>query len=235
MPRNHPLLLSLLAVFAIGYLASIVTAIRNPAVFSRSLGQEDGPLEYLTAVFLFWAGLILFRLGWRLRGRLPAYAVALTFLYGLIYLFVAGEEISWGQRIFGWASGDYFVENNVQGETNLHNLVIGDHHLASTLFGNWLSPVLLLYLLVLPMLWRRAEWVRHFVRLLAVPVPAPRESVMTLFATAVVIAMDGIDRNFELYEYAFSIISLMIFLSPWNAAMYGLDRDRAADGTAIAE
>lgn len=36
--------------------------------------------------------------------------------------FLAGEEISWGQRIFGFESS-YFQNQNYQGETNLHNLL----------------------------------------------------------------------------------------------------------------
>lgn len=37
-------------------------------------------------------------------------------------LFLAGEEISWGQHVFHWASPQYFRDTNIQGETNLHNL-----------------------------------------------------------------------------------------------------------------
>ena len=40
----------------------------------------------------------------------------------LIFIFGAGEEISWGQRIFNVESSEYFLENNAQGETNLHNM-----------------------------------------------------------------------------------------------------------------
>lgn len=43
-------------------------------------------------------------------------------LASLGMFFLAGEEISWGQRVFGLQS-DYFFFNNYQGETNLHNLL----------------------------------------------------------------------------------------------------------------
>ena len=39
-------------------------------------------------------------------------------------LFVAMEEISWGQRILAVSSSDYFLLKNSQGETNVHNLVV---------------------------------------------------------------------------------------------------------------
>ena len=36
-------------------------------------------------------------------------------------LFIAGEEISWGQRIFGWEAFGIFEDYNYQKEINLHN------------------------------------------------------------------------------------------------------------------
>lgn len=36
-------------------------------------------------------------------------------------LYVAGEEISWGQHFAGWESEDFWLQINDQGETNLHN------------------------------------------------------------------------------------------------------------------
>lgn len=46
-------------------------------------------------------------------------------LLGLAAFYTAMEEISWGQQIFGWKSSDFFEDNNIQGETNLHNMFTG--------------------------------------------------------------------------------------------------------------
>ena len=40
-----------------------------------------------------------------------------------IVLLVLGEEISWGQQIFGWDSFGVFNEYNYQNETNAHNFL----------------------------------------------------------------------------------------------------------------
>ncbi len=40
-------------------------------------------------------------------------------------VFIAGEEISWGQRILGFATPDFLLNLNAQGEFNLHNIKIG--------------------------------------------------------------------------------------------------------------
>ncbi len=48
-------------------------------------------------------------------------------LLALSCLYVGMEEISWGQRIFGFSSPTYFRANNLQGETNLHNFFTGPY------------------------------------------------------------------------------------------------------------
>jgi tetratricopeptide (TPR) repeat protein len=73
------------------------------------------------------------------------------------------EEISWGQRLIGFESPAFFAERNVQGETNLHNLVTGP--LNSPLKGfieMALAVALFGYGLIYPLLRRlgltAAEW-----------------------------------------------------------------------------
>lgn len=43
-------------------------------------------------------------------------------LLGILFFLAFGEEISWGQRIFGWNTPERISEINAQKETNLHNL-----------------------------------------------------------------------------------------------------------------
>ena len=224
MKRTHSAVLAALALFVISHLAAIPVALWNPDFFSTHIAQEDGLIESLTAIFLFAAGMVLIWRARQLRALGRNVQAGLTWLYAALYVFVAGEEISWGQRIFGWASGEYFLENNQQAETNFHNLIVGQQQLASTLFGNWLTPVLLLYLIVLPLLYTRVTWVRRAAYALAAPVPGRMHAWLAVIATAAMGVIAGTYRQFELYEYAFSLISLMIFLEPRNAGMYGAAR-----------
>ncbi len=53
------------------------------------------------------------------RGRPLVFTVAL--LGALSCLYIAGEEMSWGQHIFQWNTPDYWAMVNRQEETNLHN------------------------------------------------------------------------------------------------------------------
>lgn len=60
-------------------------------------------------------------------------AIATVLLLGLMI----GEELSWGQRIFGWGTPSFLAEINSQSEINLHNI---NTQLAQNIlyFGGWL-------------------------------------------------------------------------------------------------
>lgn len=90
----------------------------------RAVLREDGPIEAATALLFFVAFVAgaraarqLYKDGYRLQS-------ALYVAFAAVMFFCAGEEISWGQRIFGFATPEGFEEINKQDELTLHN--IGD-------------------------------------------------------------------------------------------------------------
>jgi len=48
--------------------------------------------------------------------------VSTQFFLGLFCLGFFLEEISWGQRIFGWETPGWMSKINIQNETNIHNI-----------------------------------------------------------------------------------------------------------------
>ena len=201
-----------------GFLAALAYKVLAPELFTLSFAREDGIIEYSTAILLFVGALGLFGLARRVTG----YKRWLLALYVLAFIFAAGEEVSWGQRIFDIQSTEFFLENNRQGETNLHNLVVGDVHLASAIFGNVLTPILLLYLVVLPLLYGPFGWVRRFCEALAIPVPPIYIAGWALLWTVFVLWID-LNRNWEVYEFAFSVFVCLIFFAPRNRATFNFD------------
>lgn len=184
--------------------------------FSTAFALEDEPVEWGTAIALFVAAIVLFRNSAVLLRQRGLLAGLLTLFYGFLFVFGAGEEISWGQRIFNWESSEYFLDKNFQQETNLHNLVVGEKQLTKTLFGPILTLVLLLYLVVLPLLYPRMVWVRTITRVLHVPVPGLRHAFWALGAS-LVIAVLTMDRKWEVYEFVFGLLAISIFLLPENS------------------
>lgn len=183
--------------------------------FALTYAAEDGIVEYATAVFLLICSLVLASHASTLFASKRGLAAVCTVLYALLFFFAAGEEISWGQRIFGWESSAFFVERNYQAETNIHNLIVGEQQLTKTLFGPILTSVMLLYLVVLPLLYPRVAFVRSLVRRFAIPVPGVRHGVLAVAATLLVTVISA-GRKWEVYELVFSLLMLSIFLFPQN-------------------
>ena len=83
------------------------------------LCREDYWVESLTAVWFFLAGLLLFVTARAERSLLRR---CVYILGGMAMVFAAGEEISWGQRIFRFATPDFLMSLNEQQEFTVHNI-----------------------------------------------------------------------------------------------------------------
>lgn len=108
----HPVVHLVLAAWVLGMLAIAWLA---PAWY-EPLVQEDRLVEWCT--FTCFAAAAVAGLARAARGRRLG-----DLLVGLFCVAAAGEEISWGQRLFGYLPPPLFLEHNAQQEANLHNLV----------------------------------------------------------------------------------------------------------------
>jgi hypothetical protein len=135
-----------------------------------ALVQEDHAVEWATFVLFLVAGVIRCYHAVRTRRLFDA-------LVGLFCLFVAGEEISWGQRLVGFTPPEVFLEHNTQQEVNIHNF--------ADVFGRpkWMLVMALAgYGLVLPALAKGARTRRLLDRLGAT---APSPELTPWFITAI--------------------------------------------------
>lgn len=206
---------ALLASVVIVLIISIGVHLYDVIYFKAVYAFEDGPVEYATAFGLLFCCFAFASNAVSLKRRGMTLAALCTGVYALVFFLGTGEEISWGQRIFGWQSGEFFMENNKQFETNLHNLTVGDTNLARTVFGSGLTTVILLYLVVLPLLYPRLRFIRSIVDRLAIPVPGLRHTGLAVLASLVIALMDQ-GRKWEVYELVFSLIMLSVILQPQN-------------------
>lgn len=116
--------------------------------------EEDAIVEWLQVAVLI--GII--GTGIAMARRLVAVRspAAVVFVLGVVgTAFIVGEEISWGQRIFGWATPEQLEALNQQGETNIHN--IGS---VLRIFNFGMMTIALLAA-VLPVAWRAAVGSRN--------------------------------------------------------------------------
>jgi heme/copper-type cytochrome/quinol oxidase subunit 3 len=79
--------------------------------------------------------------------------------------FIIGEEVSWGQRIFGWSTPESMKVINKQDETNIHNI-----HGVGTTF-KWLHLLVGAYGTFLPLILMRSKKLARFRDELSMLVP----------------------------------------------------------------
>ncbi len=101
----------------------LITGHAAPGFYAVWLGSESRGLLELGQVLLLLAGLVcglrmLAMAGLRRRPWLWLWVA----LVSLACLTIAGEEASWGQHYFGWATPEGWSRINDQNETNLHNV-----------------------------------------------------------------------------------------------------------------
>lgn len=197
----------------------IYFAATNLTYFNEVYTREDGFAEYGTAFLLFASSVLLFTRFFKLFSQKKALWKIGIVTMAVVFLFGAGEEISWGQRIFNIESSEYFLENNAQGETNLHNMVVGGKKVNKIIFSQLLTVVLVLYLIITPILYRKIEWVKNLATSFAVPIVKWHHTIAFLTITALLILIDS-ERKWELYELAFGVIFYLIFLNPLNKDIY---------------
>lgn len=118
--RHRPVILGAV-VIAISYAIPFLG--RGPLDW---LIQEDGLVEDIGALGLITTSALFFAAFVRSRHSSSHYSgrvMQISLILLIIAFFIgAGEEISWGQRIFGWGTPESVQSANSQGELNFHNL-----------------------------------------------------------------------------------------------------------------
>jgi len=147
----------------------------------------------------------------------------------LLCLFGAGEEISWGQRIFGLETPDFLSDKNAQGEIGLHNLVIeinGEEvKLNKLIFGTGLALGLLIYLFIATPLYRTKPAVCAFFNSIAAPMPRNYQIVGYLLVVATVEIFIDSSKRGEMTEFAGSIIFALNVIYPYNPQIFSAHYD----------
>ncbi len=103
----------------------VVALIGGRAVWPQSYAWvmgEDNLVEWASSVAWFAAAIAAAVLGLRLLRRQQPLVGCLWLLVAVVAVVAGGEEISWGQRVFGFGTPDSVAKHNHQGEVTIHNL-----------------------------------------------------------------------------------------------------------------
>lgn len=138
------------------------------------INREDGGIETASAILLFLAGLLSLGVAIRARGMLPR-----TLMHGflaLLFVVMCGEEISWGQRYFGFETPENLKALNVQEEINFHNMF-------GYLFDHLFILFFFLWGCVVPLLYKYSLVLRQLFRMIGLPIPSFGLAIGMLFIT----------------------------------------------------
>jgi len=179
-------------ICALGYLLLFL-----PDHVFKQLAKEDGILEWTCTLLFFATAILFFVLFFRnnsfakteVANFYNTYTKRIWFLLlALLFIFLTGEEISWGQRIFGIETPESIAEDNQQGEINFHNhalwhLYDEDGNRKSGLALHLTAKRIFIYIfttfmLFLPLAYRFIPFVRNLVKRLHLPVPTMELGIM---------------------------------------------------------
>lgn len=216
----------LVAVIVVFLLYAVYLATFSPDVFRHEFVIEDGFVEWTTVLVLLTAMSVCIHRAITLRTERSGLFLSFCLLLGLFCFFGAGEEVSWGQRILGLESPEFFQENNAQGEIGLHNLVVEIHgepvKLNKLIFGTGLALAMIIYLFVVTPLYRRKPTVTEFFDAIAAPMPQNYQVAGYLAIVATVELLVDHSKRGEMTEFAGSIMFALNVIYPYNADLFKL-------------
>jgi hypothetical protein len=175
--------------------------------------REDGLIEYLTTLFLFFNSLVcIFRAFHYRKMKKPLWILTWALL-ALLFFFATGEEISWGQRLFGVKSSEFFLQHNIQAETNFHNLIVEGKNLNIIIFSRLMFLCLFIYFVLSRLLVWKIPFIHDLVEKFNLPLPGIQH-IFIMLASNFMVILINITRQSELHELSFAFIFFMIFLNP---------------------
>jgi hypothetical protein len=209
------ILISILPILII--LGMYILNRENYPLYKR-VGSEDNLIEWLQVLAYASSSILSFFLSLRFR-KVSKIMFAIFLILSLGFLFVAGEEISWGQRLFGIEADGVFdgeteipvLKKNVQSETNLHNFVpihskVGYMYLGIGAYGifSWFVVC------ILTKIFKIQKGIRKYLRYFTVP------PYLFLYFFVSAINLQTISRRGvgpQEYELAELILSLGILIT----------------------
>ncbi len=211
-------------VFFVGLAVALagvpIVLFRSYPIAYAHLVAEDFEGEYATMVAYLGAGL-LFLVDAR---RAPARSrKAISLAIGLVALLIAGEEVSWGQRIWskllGFHVPEFIEEANRQSELNLHNLEgvgvsLRAYAIGSYLMLGWLAVSALL------------SWIRPGIaaRLIAAGIPVvPLRLAPMCLLTPAFFLLQPVAKSDEIGELLLGVTALTFALDHCRGSRWFAD------------
>lgn len=179
------------------------------------LSKEDGILEYTSALTMLILSILIITKLFKVHKVKTRLWVIVNIILALGLFFGFGEEISWGQRIFSIETGKFFAENNLQEETNLHNLQIGGVKINRFVFSYLISIVFGIYIYLSLVLFKKVRFIRNFCGNAGIPIPSIQDTILFTLASIVIFLVPH-GKKWEVWECVFTLAIFLMFTYPYN-------------------
>lgn len=215
--RKTLLNLSLFASLSCAALAVAYSATAERFFTSEQLSlinDEDGVIEYGTALFFLGtsvASVVLARRDRARRGR-----VIILLFFAIAFFFACGEEISWGQRILGIETPELLKDKNIQSEINVHNML-------GPMLDHLFLLGVLVYGIVAPLLAWRSRFFHKLFDYVGLPIGSLGLAVGFLTATFIWVGSFLLGeppgyRVEEMRELLSALCLLLLMVEVWRKA-----------------
>jgi ABC-type multidrug transport system fused ATPase/permease subunit len=186
----------------------------------------EGALIETVGAAAFFVGAVFWGIAWLRSGQLNNRSRYTTFkrlcyvVLMLLFVVAAGEEISWGQRLFHIAAPEYIQEINVQEEFTLHNMQfwgIDMAHLTRRVFNvAWFTFLVIIPVLCAihePLRLRIAQWIPLFPWWMSLPFLFNYAFLRVLFLVTALLQRQSFNRGInEIQETNFAVLFLVLAL-----------------------
>ncbi len=209
-------------IFSIVFLLILIGVILSRVdlpFFEGFYVREDGFIEWLTIVALLSGAFLCFYRTFKLKSQRTFMFLLGMVLMGLVFIFGAGEEISWGQRILNIESSEFFMKHNAQREINIHNLIVNGKKINKIIFGTLLGVCIGAYFLILPIFYRKIDGIKQFVNRFAIPVPRVFH-IISYIILIILVSIVNSSKKGELLEFGGCWILLLMIFNPYNGEIF---------------
>ena len=135
------------------YLVALVTVIATANLleytnFLETMTQENGFFETISVLLLLTISTYGVVSVVKYKAKFNRFFLFTIVAFSLLTFLAGMEEMSWGQHLFHFESSEYFLEHNLQNETNLHNLI------PANLFSSIIYSTVYTILVFIPLLYK---------------------------------------------------------------------------------
>ncbi len=191
----------------------------NLHYFESELVIEDGFFQWMIFYTLLFASVMCFYRASILKPFRGNGFASCLIVSGFIFLAFAMDEMSWGQRVIGFESPEFFKTHNSQKQVNIHHLVIYGFHLNNLIFTVGIKILATLYFLVLPFFYTKLEKIKSFVNRFAIPLPRYTQTGAYIVLAALVGLIPS-DLKYVIFEFGFYWILVLMMYNPLNDEVF---------------